>query len=146
MDAAAIRLTVPGRPPTHEQVAGWIGRRNMALWKRVEQWIAHNYPGVFAPDWIYGGKKHGWSLRYKKNKSFCTLVPEKKRFSVLIVFGAEDRCRLETIRETITARTREAYDKATTYHDGKWLLLTVDGDETLADIERLLAVKRKKLA
>jgi hypothetical protein len=32
---------------------------------------------------------------------------------------------------------------AATFHDGKWLGLVVDSDEVLADVKRLLAVKRK---
>ncbi|MGE4385025.1 MAG: DUF3788 family protein [Endomicrobiaceae bacterium] len=32
---------------------------------------------------------------------------------------------------------------AKTYHDGKWLLLTVDSEQILKDIEVLLEVKRK---
>jgi hypothetical protein len=40
-------------------------------------------------------------------------------------------------------RTRKDYEKATTYHDGKWLFLTVDAGDVLADVEKLLAVKRE---
>ena len=38
---------------------------------------------------------------------------------------------------------RDDYVAATTYHDGKWLGLVVDSDEVLADVKRLLAIKRK---
>jgi hypothetical protein len=93
-------------------------------------------------DWLFGGKKHGWSLRYKKGKSFCTLIPEKNRFAIQIVFGAEEREKVEAIRDELSARTQADYDRAKTYHDGKWLLLTVDADDVVADVERLLAVKR----
>ena len=33
------------------------------------------HPGTFIPEWIYGGKKHGRSLRYKKSRAFCTFLP-----------------------------------------------------------------------
>ena len=82
------------------------------------------YPDVFTPEWLFGGKKHGWSLRYKKSKSFCTLIPEKNRFALLIVFG-------------------DTYDKAATYYDGKWLLLTIDSNKIVEDVLQLLTVKRK---
>jgi hypothetical protein len=144
MNANNPRLTDPNKMPTPQQIAAWIGSSNYVFWKRIEIFIENNYPGVFNPDWLFGGKKHGWNLRYKKGKSFITLIPEKNRFAVQIVFGAEERSKVEVIRKEITSRTRQEYDKATTYHDGKWLFLAVDKDEVVADVEHLLAVKRKR--
>jgi hypothetical protein len=136
-------MTEPGRPPTPSQIAAWIGRDAYEFWNRVTQLIEQNYPGVFSPEWLFGGKKHGWSLRYKKGKSFCTLIPEENRFAIQIVFGAEERTKVETIQYELSSRTQREYDKSTTYHDGKWLLLSVDTDKVVDDVERLLAVKRK---
>ena len=136
-------MTEPGEPPTPKQIELWMGRKAYCFWIRVSKMIAQNYPDVFTPEWLFGGKKHGWSLRYKKSKSFCTLIPEKNRFVLLIVFGADERSKVETIRRELFARTRKAYDEATTYHDGKWLRLSVDDEDIVADVERLLAVKRR---
>ena len=103
--------------------------------------IARNYPDIFTPKWLFGGKKHGWSLRYRKGKSFCTLIPEKDRFLLLIVFGADERAKSEATRHELSERTRAAYDEVRTYHDGKWLLLSVDDETIASDAERLLALK-----
>ncbi len=144
MNGISLRLTESREPPTLEQIESWIGRRAYGFWTRVSNMIAQNYPDVFTPELLFGGKKHGWSLRYKKNKSFCTLIPEKGRFLLLIVFGADERSNVETIRNELSVRTQKAYDEATTYHDGKWLLLSVYNGTIVADVERLLAVKRKR--
>jgi hypothetical protein len=143
MAETSLRMTKPGKPPTPSQVAAWIGKDAYKFWKRVTQLIEQSHPGVFSPEWLFGGRKHGWSLRYKKGKSFCTLIPEKNQLAIRIVFGAEERAKVEVIRGELSSRTQKEYDKATTYHDGKWLLLTVDTGEIVADVERLLAVKRK---
>jgi len=143
MKEIGSRLTEPGKSPSPSQISAWIGRDAYEFWKRVTQLIERNYPETFSPDWLFGGKTHGWSLRYKKGKSFCTLIPEKNRFLIQIVFGAEEREKMEGIRDKLSERTQEAYDRAKTYHDGKWVLLTVDADDVIADLERLLAVKRK---
>ena len=100
-------------------------------------------PGCFHPGWLFGGQKHGWFLRYRKGKSFCTLIPEKDRFLLLIVFGADERAKSEATRHELSERTRAAYDEVRTYHDGKWLLLSVDDETITSDAERLLAVKRR---
>jgi hypothetical protein len=137
------RFTEPGSPPTAEQIECRLGKKACGHWRHLTDMIARSYPGVFAPEWLYGGKKHGWSLRYKKSKSFCTLIPEKGRCLLLIVFGAQERAVVETIRKQLSARVRKAYDQATTYHDGKWLLLDVNDKTVCADAEMLLAVKRR---
>lgn len=143
MRGTNLRLTEPGKPPTLKQIKSWMGRKAYGFWTRVSRMLAQRYPDVFTPEWLHGGKKHGWSLRYKKSKSFCTLIPEKNRFVLVIVFGADERSKVETIRHELSARTRKEYDEATTSHDGKWLLLSVDDEAIVADVERLLAVKRR---
>jgi hypothetical protein len=50
---------------------------------------------------------------------------------------------MKAIRDELSARTQQDYDKAKTYHDGKWVLLNADADDVVADVERLLAVKRR---
>ncbi len=143
MKETSSRITEPGKSPNPSQISVWIGREAYEFWKQLTQWIEQNYPETFSPDWLFGGKKHGWSLRYKKGKSFCTLIPEKNRFLIQIVFGAKEREKMEAISDKLSERTQEAYDKAKTYHDGKWVLLTINADDVVADVERLLAVKRK---
>jgi hypothetical protein len=137
------RMTVPGTPPSAAQVEEWIGPDASVFWGRIVRTIEERYPDIFSPEWLFGGKKHGWSLRYKKGKSFCTLIPEKNRFALLIVFGAGERAKAEAMRTELSERTRKDYDEATTYHDGKWVLLTVDADVIVDDVARLLAVKRR---
>jgi hypothetical protein len=139
----SLRWTAPGSPPTPKELESWLGKKASAFWRQVEKMIAECYPGVFAPQWLYGGKKHGWSLRYKKSKSFCTMIPEQGQCRLLIVFGAQERAAVEGIRRQLSARVQKAYDEATTYHDGKWLLLSIDNRTVYADAKALLAVKRK---
>lgn len=142
-DLPSLRMTEPGKAPTPRQVQEWIGKEPYDLWTRVAGHIRRSYPDVFTPEWLFGGKKHGWSLRYKKGKSFCTFIPERSRFALLIVFGADERAKVETMRREVSPQTMKRYDEATTYHDGKWLLLAVDSDKVVGDVERLLAVKRQ---
>ena len=143
MSESMNRMTEPGNQPTDSAVAEWVGERGYQYWKQITQLIAENYPNVFIPEWLYGGKKHGWSLRYKKSKSFCTLIPEKNRLALLVVFGAEEREKVETIRNGLSKKTQNEYDNATTYHDGKWLFLEIDADRVVKDVMLLLSAKRR---
>jgi hypothetical protein len=137
------RLTDGMHEPDEKEVSGWIGAANYKMWKKVIHYIEINYPGVFDPEWLYGGKKHGWSLRFKKSKSFCTLIPGKQRFDILIVFGAEERQKAEALLARLTPRTRKAYTAAATFHDGKWLWFAIDDEKLLEDVKLLLTAKRR---
>lgn len=136
------RMTAREHSPSDDDVASWTGPA-YKWWTRVADWITDAYPGVFSPEWLFGGAKHGWSLRYKKSRSFCTFIPERNRFLVVIVFGADERAKVEALRLTLSQDTQRRYDDATTYHDGKWLLLPVEDAAVFADVQRLLVVKRK---
>lgn len=129
--------------PTPQVVANFIGRENARRWGRLLNFIDANYPGVFRGEWLYGGAKHGWRLRFKKSRSFCTLVPERGRMNVVIVFGGAERDKAEAVMTSLVSRVRDDYRAATTYHDGKWVLVNVDSDKVLADVERLLELKRR---
>jgi len=94
-----------------------------------------NYPGTFAPDWWFGGKRFGWSLRYKKSKSFCNLIPEKGQTKVLLVFGRDEREKIEVESSKLIPEVKAAYEAAPTFHDGKWMALVVDSSAVLADVE-----------
>ncbi len=137
------RMLEAGKPPEPEQVNKWIGARANTLWNELTGFIDAQYPDVFEPDWWFGGRKWGWSLRYKKSKSFCNLIPEKGRFLFLLVFGAEEREKVDAILPKLTTHVREDYQKAATFHDGKWVAIPVDSKKVVADIERLLVLKRK---
>jgi len=138
-------MTEPGTPPASSAVADWLGEDAYRYWERITQLIEQSYPGIFTPEWLYGGKKHGWSLRYKKNRSFCTLVPEKNRCALVIVFGTDERAKVEAIKNSLTPKTRMEYDQTASFHDGKWLLLVIDTDRVITDVMQLLAVKRRPI-
>ena len=104
--------------------------------------IQSRYPGVFETKWWFGGKKFGWSLRFKKSKSFCNLIPERGQFTVLLVFGAAERVKVEAVLPDLASHVRDDYAKATTYHDGRWVSVVVDSKAVVSDVERLLVLKR----
>ena len=128
MNETGQRMLDGSKQPDARQIAAWLGPVNYKRWKNILQFIETNYPGVFAPDWQFGGKKHGWGLRFKKSKSFCTLIPERNQLRIQIVFGGEEREKVEAILPELVSHAREDYVAATTYHDGKWLGLAVDSD------------------
>ena len=130
--------------PGEKYIAKWIGSVYYKRWKKITKFISDNYNGIFPEnDWIYGGKKHGWGLRFKKSKAFCPLIPERGRFLFLIVLGKAEREKTESVLKEFSPRIQKIYNNAFTYHDGKWILLEVDNDEMIEEIKKLMTIKRK---
>lgn len=136
------RLVDKAAVPDEPMVRAFVGEAAFGRWTALRDWIAAAYPGVFAPDWTHGGRKHGWSLRYKKSKAFCTLLPEYRAFSVVIVLGAAERDKVEAQRDGLGPRLMALYDAAETFHDGKWLRIGIASDMDLGDAKALLVLKR----
>jgi hypothetical protein len=136
-------MTAKEHAPSGPQLEEWLGEKAQGYWRRVTSLIEELYPGVFAPEWLYGGKQHGWGLRFKKSRPLCTLIPEKNRLALLMVFGAKEREKVEAIRNCLSRHTLQEYDAAQIYHDGKWVVLTIDSDQAVRDLALLLTVKRK---
>ena len=135
------RITDKSAPPDDNAVRQWIAAGAFEHWAELRNWIDDFYPGVFVPDWLYGGKNRGWSLRYKKTKAFCALVPEYRRLSAVGMGGAE-RVKFEERRYVWRPQLVELYDEAKTYIDGKWLTLAISSPDDLQDVKELLALKR----
>ena len=136
------RITDRSAPPDAGAVRRWIGPKAFGHWAELRHWIDESYPGVFAPDWLYGGKSRGWSLRYKKTRAFCTLVPEYRRFSTVVVMGGAEREKFEERRYVWRPQLVELYDKAKQYTDGKWLTVAVSSAHHLREVTELLIMKR----
>ncbi|NRP75037.1 hypothetical protein ILFOPFJJ_05960 [Ensifer psoraleae] len=136
------RITDKSAPPDDSAVREWIRAEAFEHWAELRSWIDEFYPGVFAPDWLYGGKNRGWSLRYKKTKAFCTLVPGYRRFSAVVVMGRAEREKFEERRYVWRPQLFKLYDEAKTYIDGKWLTVAISSPDDLHDVTDLLTMKR----
>ncbi|SEL58215.1 DUF3788 domain-containing protein [Pseudomonas agarici] len=139
------RIAGKSAPPDERTVRDWIGTEAFEHWVQLRSWIDASYPGVFEPDWLYGGKKRGWSLRYKKIKAFCTLQPAYRLFSVQVVLGRAEREKFEERRYFWPPQLVKLYDEARTYHDGKWLAVAISSADDLHDLKELVSMKRPPL-
>jgi len=140
------RISEKSSPPDVRAVRKWMGPEAFEHWVELQNWIDASYPGVFAPDWLYGGKKRGWSLRYKKTKAFCTLLPAHQQFSVLVVLGRAEREKFEERRYAWSPRLVKLYDEARAYPDGKWLTVAISSAEERHEVIELMSMKRPPLS
>ena len=141
-----VRLTDKTATPDAAMLRDWLGPDGYAYWSALADWIAATYPALFVPDWIFGGARHGWSLRYKKSRAFCTLVPERPHPAAVVVLGVAEQAKVEAEREKLSPRLLRLFDEATTYHDGKWLKIALASPDDVRDATDLMRLKRRPKA
>ncbi|NID16544.1 DUF3788 domain-containing protein [Luteibacter yeojuensis] len=136
------RMSDRSATPDDGAVRDWIGARAFGHWTALRNWIDASYPGVFAPEWLYGGQKRGWTLRYKKTRALCTLVPGYRQLSVQVILGRAEREAFEERRYLWRAPLVARYDEAREYPDGKWLTVPVASADDRQDVIELVSMKR----
>lgn len=136
------RITDKSAALDNEAIRDWVGFEAFGHWIELQNWIETFYSGVFAPEWLYGGQKKGWSLRYKKTKAFCTLLPGYRRLSVVVVLGGVERDKFEDRRSLWRPQLVKLYDDTKTYPDGRFLTVAISSAEDREELKELLTMKR----
>jgi hypothetical protein len=129
-------------PPDDRTVEHWLGREAFLHWTALRSWIEVTYRSVFVPEWLYGGKKRGWSLRYKKTKAFCTLLPGYRELKVQVVLGRAEQAKFEERRFFWRPELVKLFDEAHAYPDGKWLNIPITSTDALDELMSLVSMKR----
>ena len=94
--------------------------------------------------WNNGGKKWTYEYKFKKSgKTLCAFYFKDNTLGFMIIFGKDERSKLEEIRNELSSDVLETYDNAQTYHDGKWVMFDITDNSILEDLKKLLLIKRK---
>ena len=126
--------------PTDQEMQLLIGTKKYSAWKGICAVIDSIYDMDY--QWNDGGKKWKYEYKYRRGgKTLCALYAKQDCLGLMIIFGKEERDKVDVIRDSLSSRTLEVFDSAKTYHDGKWVMF----DETLplADMKLLLNIKRR---
>ena len=94
--------------------------------------------------WNNGGKKWVYEYKFKKGgKTLCAFYFKQNVLGFMIIFGKDERTKVEEIRKELSSDVLETYDNAQTFHDGKWVMFEITDDSLLEDLKKLLLIKRK---
>lgn len=125
--------------PTGTEVLDTLGAKK-SLWQELTRFLADNYP--VEGEWTFGGKKYGWSLRYRKSgKTLVTLYPEKSKFIAQIVLGQAEVAQALALK--LGKNVRTILQQTPQLHDGRWLFINANSKQDVQDIQKLLQIKRK---
>lgn len=94
--------------------------------------------------WNNGGKKWTYEYKFRKSgKTLCAFYFKENTLGFMIIFGKNEREKVEEIREELSSNVLVIYDNAEIFHDGKWVMFNITDYSILEDLKKLLFIKRK---
>lgn len=128
--------------PTQEELAALIGETRYRVWTALCALIERRYEMDHI--WNSGGKAWQYEYKYRRGgKTLCALYAREDCVGFLVILGKAEREKFEADRQSYSQETQRVYDEATTYHDGKWIMLELQDESLFEDMEHLLLLKRK---
>lgn len=130
------------KSPTSTEIKTLLGATAFKAWTEIVAYIETHYNANQL--WDIGRKAGVYELKFRQGgKTLCALYAREKSFGFMVIYGKAERDIFESRRNDFSAGVGEYYDEATTYHDGKWIMIDVTDDSILPDIPPLLEIKRK---
>ena len=91
--------------------------------------------------WTYNGTD---SLKFRQGKkTVLSIYIYEDRYDFQIIYGKTEREKFEAQRSEFSKELQEIYDKAQTYHDGKWMMISVNNIGTLEAVKPMILLKKK---
>lgn len=88
-------------------------------------------------DWVY-------EYKYRRGgKTLCTIYLKTGVIGFQVIFGKDERVKVEARRAEFSGAAMKTYDEATTFHDGKWVMFLPTDTSMLGDFLGMLALKRR---
>ena len=128
--------------PSESIMTDLLGKPLYDVWLSLCSVIDERYD--MERSWNSGGKNWTYEYKYRRGgKTLCSLYARNNCVGFMIIFGKDERAKFEADRAAYSKETQAVYDKAQTYHDGKWMMFEPTDTALFDDFIRLLHIKRK---
>ena len=133
---------MPEETPTMSAMTDLVGQPLFEVWQALCSAIDEKYD--MERSWNPGGKRWTYEYKYRRGgKTLCCLYAKSHCIGFMIIFGKEEREKVEAIRSTLSPVVYKKYKEAETYHDGKWVMFEPTDQSEFDDYRKLLAIKRR---
>ena len=130
------------RIPDGGEMTALVGKPLYDVWRALCALIDETYD--MDRLWNAGGKAWKYEYKYRRGgKTLCALYARENCVGFMVILGKDERLKFEADRENYTEEVRSIYDKAQTYHDGKWIMFEPADASLFPDFIRLLNIKRR---
>lgn len=131
-------FTDKGHQPTNAQVLEAIGPR-LPQWHALVRHVREQYPVQEDFKFMYG-KNYGWALRFRiKGKLLISLYPAQGGFTTQVILGSDAVEKAQ--RMQLSENVQQAIERAHPYPEGRWLFISVESEQDLRDVQRLVALR-----
>lgn len=128
--------------PSQSTMTELLGQPLFEVWQELCSAIDDKYE--MERVWNTGGKNWAYEYKYRRcGKTLCCLYAKNNCIGFMIIFGKDERQKVENIRTSLSNSVCMQYDEAETYHDGKWVMFEPTDTTDFDDYMKLLAIKRK---
>ena len=128
--------------PTNQELNVMLGTEKYNVWAGVCNLVENLYEmDILRKNTNWNNWKYEHKYR-RGGKTLCTLYAKENYFSILIIFGKDERAKFENVQNAYSNEIQSIYKNSTTYHDGKWMSFE-PVNSLLEDIQKLLCIKRK---
>ena len=128
--------------PSEKEIISLVGKPLYNIWLSLTESIDAKYE--MERLWNSGGKMWKYEYKYRRGgKTLCALYARENCIGFMVVFGKDERTKFEEERDCYSKETQTVYDKAQTFHDGKWMMFEPTDTALFSDFMRLLSIKRK---
>ena len=128
--------------PSEGELLNLMGESVFVQWKELKDQILSQYD--VEEEWHAGGKAGQYELKFRRGgKTLVSLFPHEDNIGCMIIYGRAERDKFEAVRGDYPVDILEVYDKARTYHDGKWMMFVWPAVDLQSCLLSLLAHKRK---
>jgi len=133
---------MPEEIPTMSAMTDLVGQPLFEVWQALCSAIDEKYD--MERSWNPGGKRWTYEYKYRRGgKTLCCLYAKSHCIGFMIIFGKEEREKVEAIRSALSPVVYKKYEEAETYHDGKWVMFEPTDQSEFDDYRKLLAIKRR---
>lgn len=130
------------KTPSELTIIDLIGQPLFEVWQALCLTIDEKYE--MDRSWNPGGKRWTYEYKYRRGgKTLCCLYAKSHCVGFMVIFGKDERTKVEAIRKTLSSAVCKKYDEAETYHDGKWVMFEPTDQSEFDDYMKLLAVKKR---
>jgi hypothetical protein len=99
--------------------------------------------GKYALDEVPGKYYDIDCLKFRQGKkTILSINIHENHYDFQIIYGKAEREKFEMQRDKFPKYILEVYDKAHTYHDGKWMLISVKNLAELETVKKMILIKK----
>ena len=112
--------------------------------QKVSEEIMRFMRGKYVLDEVLGKYYEIDCLKFRQGKkTILSINIHENYYDFQVIFGKAEREKFKARRDEFPLSIIDLYDKAHTYHDGKWMLIRVDTMETLEAVKKMILLKKK---